>query len=152
MPELSLRRSRPFDPDPLGRLLTDPADLALVNPSAKQPFDPMEWLETWLNEAGDAAYYVQDETGRDVGFFGLREGIGPEQRHLVFVFLAPEVRGGSGRDLIALIEGAAHELDALTITLKVELDNAPALALYRGAGFEELGQSGGMATMRKDLG
>ena len=152
MPELSLRRSCPFDPDPLGRMLDDPVDLALVNPSAKQPFDAMEWLETWLNEPGDAAYYVLDETGRDVGFFALREGIGPEQRHLVFVFLVPEVRGGTGGALIDLVEGAARELEALTITLKVELDNAPALALYRGAGFEELGQSGGMATMRKDLG
>ena len=152
MPELSLRRSRPFDPDPLGGLLVDPDDLALVNPSAKQPFDAMEWLETWLNEPGDAAYYVIDDTGQDVGFFALREGIGPEQRHLVFVFLAPHMRGGTGSELMALIESAAHELEALTITLKVELDNAPALALYRGAGFEELGQSGGMATMRKDLG
>jgi len=152
MPDLTLHRSRPFDPDPLGRLLSDPGDLALVNPGAKQPFDPMEWLEIWLNEPSDAAYYLLDATGAEKGFFALRVGIGPEQRHLVFVYLDPSVRGGGGAELIAHVETAAHELQALTITLKVELDNAPALALYQGAGFEELGRRNGMATMRKDLG
>lgn len=49
------------------------------------------------------------------------------------------------------MEAAARALGALSITLKVELGNAPALNAYRSAGFEELGRSGGLATMRLDL-
>ena len=46
---------------------------------------------------------------------------------------------------------AARGLDALSISLKCELDNEPALNAYLGAGFEELGRRGGMASMRLDL-
>lgn len=152
MPQFGLRRSAPFDPAPLGELLADPQDLARVNPSAKHPFDAAEWARIWLGEPDDAAFYILDETGREVGFFALRAGIGPEQRHLVYVFVEDAARGGAGARLADLAEGAARDLGAATITLKVELDNAPARALYRAQGFEELGQSGGMATMRKDLG
>ena len=53
--------------------------------------------------------------------------------------------------LSSLAEEAARQLKALTITLKVELDNAPALNLYRKAGYEELSRRRGMATMRRDL-
>ncbi|SHI58801.1 GNAT family N-acetyltransferase [Wenxinia saemankumensis] len=150
--ELTLRRSRPLDLEPLVDLLTDEADLALVNPSAKHPFDPMEWYEIWLNEPGDAAYYLVDDDGREQGFFALRPGIGPEQRHLAYVYVAPEARGGAGDRLTTLVEKAARDLDALTVTLKCETDNAPALNAYRAAGYEELDVNGGMATMRIDLG
>ena len=50
-----------------------------------------------------------------------------------------------------MAEDAARDLGALTITLKVETDNPAAHALYLSQGYEELGRSGGMATMRKDL-
>ncbi len=148
---LDLRANRPPDLEPLFRLLTDPDDLARVNPNAKVPFDPLEWHEKWLGEPDDASFYLVDGSGQEVGFFALRVGIGPEVRHLVYVFVAEEARGGAGTRLAQLAEEAARDLGALSISLKVELDNDPALALYRGAGYEELGQSGGMATMRKDL-
>jgi ribosomal protein S18 acetylase RimI-like enzyme len=50
-----------------------------------------------------------------------------------------------------MVEDAARGLGALSVTLKVELDNAPALNLYRSAGYEELSRRGGMGTMRRDL-
>lgn len=151
MSELTVRRSAPFDPAPLARLLEDEGDLALANPNAKHPFDPLEWREKWLNEPDDEAFYVLDGQGREVGFFALRVGVGPEVRHLTYVFVAEEARGGAGAPLAALVEEAARELGALSISLKVELDNAPALAMYESAGYEELGRRGGMATMRRDL-
>ena len=40
---------------------------------------------------------------------------------------------------------------ALSVMLKVEVDNAPALAAYRSAGYEEMSRRGSMATMRLDL-
>ena len=151
MTTLHLRRSAPFDPFPLERLLSDPEELALVNPGAKVPFDPMEWDRIWLGEIDDAAFYLVDDTDREVGFFALRAGIGPEQRHLVYVFVEEARRGGAGTRLAELAEEAALDLRALTITLKVELENAPARALYLSRGYEDLGESGGMAIMRKDL-
>lgn len=149
--DLTVRPNQPFDLTPLARLLENPDDLALVNPSAKIPFDPLEWQEKWLNEADDASFYLLDRSGREVGFFALRIGIGPEVRHLTYAYVAPEARGGAGEQLAAEVEAAARDLGALSVTLKVELDNAPALNAYRSAGFEELGRSGGLATMRLDL-
>ena len=151
MADLNLRPNEPFDLAPLARLLTDEADLTLVNPSAKHPFDPLEWREKWLNEPNDASFYLVDHSGREVGFFALRVGIGPEVRHLVYVFVEEAARGGAGKRLAELAEQAARDLGALSITLKAETDNEPAMRLYQGAGFEELGRRNDMATMRKDL-
>ncbi|MCB8837909.1 N-acetyltransferase [Aurantimonas sp. VKM B-3413] len=151
MSALTLRPNAPFDLAPLARLLAEEGDLARVNPSAKHPFDPLEWREKWLAEPDDASFYVLDQSGKEVGFFALRVGIGPEVRHLVYVFVAEEARGGAGEAVTQLAEQAARDLGALSVTLKVELDNAPALKTYQSAGFEELGRSRGMATMRRDV-
>lgn len=148
---LSIRPNAPFDLLPLTHLLTDEEDLALVNPNAKHPFDPLEWQEKWLAEPDDASYYLLDETGREVGFFALRVGVGPEVRHLAYVYVRPEMRGGAGHQLAAMAEDKARDLGALSLTLKVELDNEPALKIYQDAGYEELSRRGGMATMRRDL-
>lgn len=151
MSELALKPNAPFDLEPLSRLLVEKEDLALVNPSAKAPFDPLEWQEKWLNEPDDASYYLVDRTGREVGFFALRVGVGPEVRHLVYVFVEKGSRGGAGERLAELAEQAARDLGALSITLKAELDNEKALRMYESAGYEELGRRHGMATMRKDF-
>ena len=151
MSDLSVRPNAPFDLSPLARLLADADDLALVNPNAKAPFDPLEWQEKWLNEPDDASFYVVDASGREVGFFALRVGIGPEVRHLVYVFVEEEARGGAGKQLAEMAEDAARDLGALSVTLKAETDNEAAMRLYEGAGYEELGRRRGMATMRKDV-
>lgn len=151
MSDLSLRRNAPFDLAPFAAMVDDPADLARVNPSAKHPVDPTEWQEKWLNELDDESFYILDTAGREVGFFALRVGVGPEVRHLTYVFLHEDVRGGAGAEVTALVEGAARELGAMSVTLKVDLDNAPALRAYEAAGYEELGRRDGTATMRRDL-
>lgn len=147
---LTFRRNREQDLAPLAEMLTD-AELPLVNPNAKVPFDEMEWHRKWLGDREDVSFYLEDEAGREVGFFALREGIGPEVRHLTYVYLVPEARGGAAAELTARVEEAARGLGALVLTLKVDLDNAPALNAYRSAGYEELSRSQGTATMRLDL-
>ncbi|MGR3363151.1 MAG: GNAT family N-acetyltransferase [Maritimibacter harenae] len=147
---LTLRRNRDGDLAPLAAMLTD-AEIPLLNPNAKVPFDEMEWHRKWLGEREDVSFYLEDAAGRDVGFFALREGAGPEMRHLTYVYLVEEARGGAAAELTERIEEAALELGALTLTLKVELDNAPALNAYVSAGYEELSRRQGMATMRLDL-
>ena len=148
---LTIRRNREQALEPLAQMLTDPDDLALVNPNANHPFDPMEWRETWLGDLHDESFYILDDTAREVGFFALRVGAGPEIRHLTYVYVAEEARGGAGAQMTELVETAARDLDALTITLKCDLDNAPALNAYLSAGYEELSRRDGMATMRRDL-
>ena len=147
---LTLRRNHDRDLAPLADMLPD-ADIPLLNPNAKVPFDQMEWHRNWLGESTDVSFYLQDAAGRDMGFFALREGIGPEVRHLTYVYLSEEVRGGSGAALAKLVEQAAEDLGALVLTLKVETDNAPAFNAYLSAGYEELSRRHGMATMRLDL-
>ena len=147
---LTLRPNRERDLAPLARMLPD-ADIPLLNPNAKVPFDEMEWHRKWLGDREDVSFYLQDDTGRDVGFFALREGIGPEVRHLTYVYLVEEARGGAAAEVTGWIEQAARDLGALTLTLKVELDNAPAHNAYLSAGYEELSRRRGMATMRLDL-
>jgi ribosomal protein S18 acetylase RimI-like enzyme len=151
MSRLTLHRNHARDLAPLARLLADPRDLALVNPHAAQPFDPGEWAMKWVGERDDETFYLRDHEGREVGFFALRVGVGPEVRHLTYVFVEERMRGGTGEELARLAEEAARDLGALSITLKVELDNEAALNLYRKAGYEELSRRGGMATMRRDL-
>ena len=152
MTAITLRRNETRDYAPLERLLQDRDDLALVNPHARHPFDAGEWKMKWLGEADDESFYLLDSDGREVGFFALRVGVGPEVRHLTYVFVAEEMRGGTGEELVTLAEDAARGLGALSITLKVELENERALNLYRKAGYEELSRRSGMATMRRDLG
>lgn len=147
---LTLRRNRERDLTPLAKMLPD-ADIPLLNPNAKVPFDEMEWHRKWLGEREDVSFYLQDAAGRDVGFFALREGVGPEVRHLTYVYLAEEARGGAAAELTERVEQAALDLGALTLTLKVEIDNAPAFNAYLSAGYEEMSRRQGMATMRLDL-
>ena len=152
MTRLALRRNQDRDLAPLARLLAAEEDLARVNPNAQYPFDIDEWRTKWLGEADDESFYLVDPSGRAVGFFALRVGVGPEVRHLTYVFVEESARGGAGAQLATLAEAAARELGALSITLKVELENETAHALYISAGYEELSRRGGMATMRRDLG
>ena len=147
---LTLRRNHECNLSPLAAMLAD-EEIPLLNSNAKVPFDEVEWRNTWLGEADDVSFYLQDATGRDVGFFALRQGVGPEVRHLTYVYMSEEARGGAAAELTAHVEQAARALGALVVTLKVELDNAPAFNAYLSAGYEELSRRRGMATMRLDL-
>lgn len=148
---LRLRRNHDRDLGPLASMLPD-ADIPLLNPNAKVPFDEVEWHRKWLGEPDDVSFYLQDAAGQDVGFFALREGIGPEVRHLTYVYLTEAARGGAAAELTEHVEQAARALGALVVTLKVDVDNAPAFNAYLSAGYEELSRRQGMATMRRDLG
>ena len=76
---LTLVRNRDCDLTPLASMLPD-AEIPLLNPNAKVPFDEMEWHRKWLGDREDVSFYLQDTEGREVGFFALREGFGPEVR------------------------------------------------------------------------
>ncbi|QOL82353.1 GNAT family N-acetyltransferase [Pseudooceanicola spongiae] len=145
-----LRCNHDCDLTPLASMLPD-VEIPLLNPNAKVPFDEVEWHQKWLGEPEDVSFYLQDPAGRDVGFFALRQGVGPEVRHLTYAYVTEEARGGAAAEMTEHVEQAARALGALAVTLKVEIDNAPAFNAYLSAGYEELSRRKGMATMRLDL-
>jgi [ribosomal protein S18]-alanine N-acetyltransferase len=63
-----------------------------------------------------------------------------DEVHVIDLAVAPEARrGGVGRALLDTVIGEARAGDARLLLLEVRAGNAPALALYRSAGFFEHG-------------
>jgi ribosomal protein S18 acetylase RimI-like enzyme len=70
----------------------------------------------------------------------LRRGTGLARLYSLAV--APQVAGrGVGRALLEAAEKAAYGRDRIALRLEVREDNAPALALYRSAGYRPIGRS-----------
>lgn len=64
-----------------------------------------------------------------------------DEAHLIDVVVAPEERrGGIGRALLASLLREARARAARVVLLEVRKSNTPAIALYRGAGFVEVGE------------
>ena len=96
---LTLRRNRDHDLSTFAAMLPS-EEIPLINPNAKVPFDEMEWHRKWLGDQDDVSFYLQDPAGREVGFFALRVGVGPEVRHLTYVYLVEEARGGAAAQIL----------------------------------------------------
>lgn len=88
--------------------------------------------------------------GETVGHFALRsfrEGA----RHLSWLYLARDVRGGRGRELVGLVEAAARGLGVNFLTLNVNKTNPRARHLYRACGFADVEHLPEKTFMRKEL-
>ncbi|PTX57133.1 ribosomal-protein-alanine N-acetyltransferase [Litoreibacter ponti] len=78
----------------------------------------------------------------DAGF--LLGRVVADEAELLTLAVAPEVRrGGQGRALVDQFLDEAAQRGAVTSFLEVSAENAPARALYRAAGFEEVGLRAG---------
>jgi len=78
----------------------------------------------------------------DTGFVLCREAGG--EAEILTIAVDPAARGaGQGRALVEAAARAAAQRGALTLFLEVASDNAAALALYRAAGFQEVGKRRG---------
>jgi ribosomal-protein-alanine N-acetyltransferase len=66
-----------------------------------------------------------------------------EAELLTLAVAPPARRRGRGRALLAAFEQGARERGACEAFLEVAADNAPAVALYAGAGYSELGRRPG---------
>ena len=89
-----------------------------------------------LLEAGEpAAMWVLEDEGETVGYLALQESV-PGVLSLGMAIL-PQQRGqGGGRALLDAALEHAGEIGAHKISLEVWTDNARAIALYAGAGFD----------------
>lgn len=92
----------------------------------------MFWAEL---AAGHRYRVVRAPAGQVLGYAGLATG--PEMAEVHTIAVAPQSRRrGIGQRLLSDMLGAAQ---GLPVVLEVRHDNAPAIALYRAHGFEQVG-------------
>ncbi len=119
------------------------ARLAAIHDSAfARPWGPLEFERLLADRAVIADGVFPGGSDEPCGFVLSRRVL--DEAEILTVAMAPEARGrGHGRPLLL------HHLDELakagvrTIHLEVEEGNAPALALYRRLGFQEIGRRAG---------
>lgn len=117
-----------------------PARMAEIHAAAfagrERPWSGAEIAEMLRGPGVEAVTF--DDTG-----FALLRILPPEAEILTFA-VAPRVqRQGVGRTLLGRALEVAAQGGAGTVHLDVAADNAPALALYRAAGFGEAGRRRG---------
>ncbi|WP_169166311.1 ribosomal protein S18-alanine N-acetyltransferase [Cellulomonas taurus] len=142
------------------RGLTDD-DLDDLVAMEQELFGPGAWSRQSLAEeiVGPGRWYVGAESeGALIGYAGL--WFDGDDAQVMTVGTRPEAQGrGVGRLLLDALLDRARELRAGAMFLEVRVDNDPALALYRRAGFEQIGlrkryyqpENVDAWTMRKDL-
>jgi ribosomal protein S18 acetylase RimI-like enzyme len=100
---------------------------------------------TWLR--GDNRVFVAESAdGALVGMLGVARESGERERHRAFVwgvYVAPEARsqGIAGRLLAAAIDWCRALDGVLQVHLSVAANNAPAITVYRQAGFAWCGRT-----------
>lgn len=99
-------------------------DDVLAGYRATGQFDPDRWL-------------IAVEDGQDVGCLLLADHPDDDQWELVYLGVAPEFRGlGLGRALTQRALSMARGAGRARVVLAVDAANAPAIEIYRQAGFE----------------
>ncbi len=83
---------------------------------------------------------LAEADGAPVGYFVVTWGFDLEwdgrDAFVTEIYLVPDARGrGAGRALLAGAERAARDAGARALHLMVRHENAPAIALYEGAGY-----------------
>ena len=117
--------------------LTDVDAVALIEASVY----PHPWtLGNFIDSlaAGYVAEMLLDGQGQTLGYLlGL---YGHQETHLLNLTVTPAAqRQGHGRTLLARLTALAQLRGDALLWLEVRQSNAPALALYRSAGFEAVG-------------
>ena len=97
------------------------------------------WNEAMLREElGKGIFLVVERDGQTVGYVGCQTVL--DEGYITNVAVSPDCRRqGVGRALIAALTAAAHTQGLAFVTLEVRASNAPAIALYEGAGFVRVG-------------
>lgn len=149
---MRLNENIPLDTHLIADLVTDRADLHLVWPLARHPFDHDQWREALDPECGHFSFGVYVGAAL-IGHAALRK----TERHGVysvsFLYLTPESRSrGLGRRMVALLEEYARTRLAATELILVARDYNPgALNCYMRCGFKETGREGTLIRMSKAL-
>ena len=98
------------------------------------------WSENMLREElGKGIFLVAEQDGRTAGYVGCQTVL--DEGYITNVAVSPDFRRqGIARALIAELTAKAGENKLAFVTLEVRESNAPAIALYNGAGFAPVGK------------
>lgn len=101
---------------------------------------PFPWTETIFRDCIRAGYYCRVlEIQAQIEAYGIMS-IGASEAHILNLCVRPESQGrGLARHMLAHLLDLARAKVARTAFLEVRLSNTRALALYRRAGFCEVG-------------
>ena len=97
------------------------------------------WSEKMLREElGGGIFLVAEQDGEVQGYVGCQTVL--DEGYITNVAVSPDFRRrGAARRLIAELIARAKEKGLAFVTLEVREINAPAIALYAGAGFVPVG-------------
>lgn len=97
------------------------------------------WSEKMLREElGKGIFLVAERDGQAVGYVGCQTVL--DEGYITNVAVSPDCRRqGIARMLIDTLTAQARERGLAFVTLEVRASNAPAIALYEGAGFGRVG-------------
>lgn len=98
------------------------------------------WSEKMLREElGGGIFLVAEQDGEVQGYVGCQTVL--DEGYITNVAVSPDFRRrGAARLLIAELIARAKEKRLVFVTLEVRESNAPAIALYTGAGFAPVGK------------
>jgi len=114
--------------------------------------DEIGKIPAYYDGARNAGFWVAMQDRRLAGFFGL-EPCGAGAVELRRMYVAPEFRRrGIARRLLARAESIALEMGYRRIDLSTSELQAAALALYRHAGYEEIGETVAEEQSHKTIG
>ena len=97
------------------------------------------WSADMLREElGKGIFLVAEQDGAVVGYVGCQTVL--DEGYITNVAVSPDCRRqGIGRALVGALASHARGQGLSFVTLEVRASNAPALALYEGAGFRRVG-------------
>jgi len=149
---MKLVENLPLDTHLIAGLVTDPADLRLVWPIARYPFDHAQWREALDPGQGHVSFGVHVD-GVLAGHAALRRTESRSLFKVSFLYLAPELRSrGLGRQMLGLLEDhAITRLGATGLGLVVRDYNPGAIRCYLQSGFHETSREGTLIRMNKKL-
>lgn len=134
-------------------LLEDPATMAYNEAwGGCLPFPPERWADwaaRWLENETRFYRYVLDEENRPVGEVAWHR---EEELILCDVIIHSAYRHrGYGKEALSLLLAAAKEAALPALWDNIGAQNAPALALFLGAGFREISRTEDAILVKKDL-
>ena len=97
------------------------------------------WSAAMLREElGKGIFLVAEQDGAAVGYVGYQTVL--DEGYITNVAVSPDCRRqGIGRALVAALKARAAQAGLAFVTLEARASNAPAIALYEGAGFRRVG-------------
>lgn len=97
------------------------------------------WSETMLREElGKGIFLAAERDGAAVGYVGCQTVL--DEGYITNVAVSPDCRRqGVARALLDELKARAVQAGLSFVTLEVRASNAPAIALYEGAGFVRVG-------------